>query len=582
MLTVDLGGNVVDPPAKDAQKTPDRFEPLNDDFRNRAARPGAAHQAGAHLDAQCRLKHAGGEWAPSAHYIAEADSHGLFEVRFHRLGHRDGGAGLDPAAGRRSLPGGSPAAQEAVLFFEKFASLSTYYNEVNKVCYNVCPAFYKFKIQPFQSLFDRKDRVPQNVGVDCASAASDLDRASDSRQGDPAQPGRGEQGGGESINRVYEVEEHMGGDFIEELAKMHHDHVKLQEHSLAARLGGALAGRAGLDVPAPEQKSLPAYVYGLKIAEMCKQLEQVTCYGRGQLRGAGRIIYDAEQQCLRGELRKVTQSSYLAYDLARYRACLKNFRQGWGHYLTELETALIAAKLERVLASLTFAWTRQPQFLVVTPDRVAPLNLRISEKIKVLNEGAAGDDATKFFKPLSDDLLDPDREEEVTRHVGSVLHTLTHGRERLELDRRLRKDGTTLEQVLQKQAKQAEADSKKQYSLHKDCALAGFDAIARRPKHHLIASILWLVDFTYRKTERKAGFFLGDRSGAHAETAARVEQEYDDVLDTLKGGILANYGKDEINAALDVVQLKEGGYETDFEKHVRAKAAEREATQSRL
>ena len=67
------------------------------------------------------------------------------------------------------LPGNSPAAREAAMFFEKFASLSTYYNEVNKVCYNVCPAFYKFKIQPFQSLFDRSDRLPDQVKIENAS-----------------------------------------------------------------------------------------------------------------------------------------------------------------------------------------------------------------------------------------------------------------------------------------------------------------------------------------------------------------------------------------------------------------------------
>lgn len=43
---------------------------------------------------------------------------------------------------------------EALLLFERFASLSFYYNEVNKLCYNVCPAFYKFKIKPFDSLFE--------------------------------------------------------------------------------------------------------------------------------------------------------------------------------------------------------------------------------------------------------------------------------------------------------------------------------------------------------------------------------------------------------------------------------------------
>jgi len=42
-------------------------------------------------------------------------------------------------------------------------------------------------------------------------------------------------------------------------------------------------------------------------------------------------------------------------------------------------------------------------------------------------------------------------------------------------------------------------------------------------------------------------------------------------LDILKTAISANYGNDEINDALDVVDLKEGGYETEFERHMRNK-----------
>ena len=47
------------------------------------------------------------------------------------------------------------ASEEAMMLFERFASLSFYYNEVNKKYYNVCPAFYKFKIQPFERLFEQ-------------------------------------------------------------------------------------------------------------------------------------------------------------------------------------------------------------------------------------------------------------------------------------------------------------------------------------------------------------------------------------------------------------------------------------------
>lgn len=50
------------------------------------------------------------------------------------------------------------------------------------------------------------------------------------------------------------------------------------------------------------------------------------------------------------------------------------------------------------------------------------MNLRISEKIKILNENAYSKDSKeKFFKPLSEDLIDPDRELDVRNHVDSVL-----------------------------------------------------------------------------------------------------------------------------------------------------------------
>lgn len=139
------------------------------------------------------MKYSGEERGSSVHYIAEAESHGIFEVRFHKLGYLDGSSGAELEARLRRLPEASvnddlrkklaslsPEAREAALFFEKFASLSTYYNEVNKVCYNVCPAFYKFKIQPFQALFDKGERVPLDPKVDNVSSndveADDLER----------------------------------------------------------------------------------------------------------------------------------------------------------------------------------------------------------------------------------------------------------------------------------------------------------------------------------------------------------------------------------------------------------------------
>lgn len=66
------------------------------------------------------------------------------------------------------------------------------------------------------------------------------------------------------------------------------------------------------------------------------------------------------------------------------------------------------------------------------------INLRISEKIKILNEGAVNDKSTKFFKPLSEDLIDPDRELNVANHVDSVLQTLNHSILKADLNKKLK------------------------------------------------------------------------------------------------------------------------------------------------
>jgi hypothetical protein len=118
---------------------------------------------GCFLEPQMLLKtNSAGKRASSVAYVAEADSHGLFEIRFHRLAHMGDRENSDdfPAKQIRydmaldSQGFSGAVTTEAMLLFERFASLSFYYNEVNKLSYNVCPAFYKFKIQPFEWLFE--------------------------------------------------------------------------------------------------------------------------------------------------------------------------------------------------------------------------------------------------------------------------------------------------------------------------------------------------------------------------------------------------------------------------------------------
>lgn len=98
----------------------------------------------------------------SVHYVAESDDHGIFEIRYHRLAHCNDRENSDTFPSKQITVDkvmdtnrrDQIVATEAMCLFERFASCSYYYNEINKISYNVCPAFYKFKIAPFQWLFD--------------------------------------------------------------------------------------------------------------------------------------------------------------------------------------------------------------------------------------------------------------------------------------------------------------------------------------------------------------------------------------------------------------------------------------------
>jgi hypothetical protein len=65
---------------------------------------------------------------------------------------------------------------------------------------------------------------------------------------------------------------------------------------------------------------------------------------------------------------------------------LGQLKHAWHFYLSVLETQIIEEKLTMLLESLTFKYSRQPEFLTVIPDRLTTENIRICEKIKLLNE----------------------------------------------------------------------------------------------------------------------------------------------------------------------------------------------------
>ena len=161
---------------------------------------------------------------PCIRYMVEGHLHGMFEVRFHRLNYRgdassasyailgvkdvndsDDEAPLQetnttmrrvtfesndqPAA---SVPTKKQEARrEQLYFYQKFHCLNYYYKKVAEKCgTGIVPCFYRFKMSPMNEPF---------------------------------------------LSRVYEVEEHVGRSFIEEIAEMHMAHLKSIEHARIAR-----------------------------------------------------------------------------------------------------------------------------------------------------------------------------------------------------------------------------------------------------------------------------------------------------------------------------------------------------------
>lgn len=112
----------------------------------------------------------------SVHTLVESNFHGLYEIRFARLPHKGDYYNLSVEPQKLNLN------RLKLRYFTKFQALNHYYNEVNKHYYNVCPAFYRFKIAPLIA------------------------------EGKP---------GSDLLNRVFEVEEYMGRPFMEALGLMY-------------------------------------------------------------------------------------------------------------------------------------------------------------------------------------------------------------------------------------------------------------------------------------------------------------------------------------------------------------------------
>ena len=79
---------------------------------------------------------------------------------------------------------------------------------------------------------------------------------------------------------------------------------------------------------------------------------------------------------------------------------------------------MIETKIRRILESQTFKHTRQPNHLRMIPDRMNEINLRISEKVKLLIEhGLESESSEKFYQHLKQDMVDPASEERTVNMV---------------------------------------------------------------------------------------------------------------------------------------------------------------------
>ena len=150
-------------------------------------------------------------------------------------------------------------------------------------------------------------------------------------------------------------------------------------------------------------------------------------------------MYDAKLEYLRGEMTKITENSFYRFDRERYLKCLENFKSGWDYYLSVLEIQIIELKLMTILDSLTFKYSRQPQFLRVLPDRLTTQNLKICKRIKISGSQVKDQAVEQMIKKVTSG------NDEVNSRVVSTLKHIVEKDLRQKLDKELNKQGTTLD-----------------------------------------------------------------------------------------------------------------------------------------
>ena len=127
---------------------------------------------------------------------------------------------------------------------------------------------------------------------------------------------------------------------------------------------------------------------------------------------------------MRGDVKNIKE--YYERDRERYERMRDQMAKRWHDYVSIFETEIIEENLNRVLDSLTFKYSRQPERLSLIPDRMTEINLRLASAVKIvgdsgLDEAEGQGAATNTIKSYKDVYADPDRASDLRKTVGSVL-----------------------------------------------------------------------------------------------------------------------------------------------------------------
>ena len=83
-----------------------------------------------------------------------------------------------------------------------------------------------------------------------------------------------------------------------------------------------------------------------------------------------------------------------------------------------MEACIIEDKLKEILNTITFRWSRKPEYLRLVPERLAFDDLKISTKLKVVNKQKQGNFYNTYIESGSHN---PSEEYEANQKVPSLM-----------------------------------------------------------------------------------------------------------------------------------------------------------------